>query len=201
MRDGGFRQTDEEIVSLIQSGKVELFSILIDRYEEKIKRYARKFLADREDIDDVLQDIFIKAYKNIQSFDVKRKFSSWIYRIAHNKLIDALRERNKNPLLFFDFDTFFPYYTGSKNDLSQDIDRKQEKEIIDSCLDKLEPKYKEPIIFYYFEGLSYQEISDILQIPISTVGIRIKRAKDKMRLIYQDFNLWKIKKNKKKNSP
>lgn len=77
-------QTDEELASLIQSGKVEFFGTLIVRYDAKMKRYSRKFLSDQEDTKDVVQEIFIKAYVNIQSFDAKRKFSSWLYRIAHN---------------------------------------------------------------------------------------------------------------------
>lgn len=181
MREGFLQQEDEEIVRLIQSGKIELFDILIERYEAKIRRYSRKFLSDHEDINDVIQDIFIKTYKNIQSFDVKRKFSSWLYRIAHNELINALRKKKKNHLPLFDLDIFLPHYSQSKNSFNEKIDQQQMREIIDKCVDKLEPKYREPIILYYFENLSYQEIADVLQIPISTVGIRIKRAKEKMK--------------------
>lgn len=176
-------QKDEDIARLIQSGKIEFFGILIERYENRIRRYSRKFLSDQEDINDVLQDIFIKAYKNIQSFDAKRKFSSWLYRIAHNELINALKKRKKNPLPLFDLDMFFPQYFHSNNSFNQQMERQGIREIIDKCLDKLELKYREPIILYYFEELSYKEISDVMQIPISTTGVRIKRAKETMRQI------------------
>ena len=175
-------QKDEEIALLIQSGKVEFFDFLIERYENKIRRYSRKFLSDYEDINDILQDVFIKAYKNIQSFDTKRKFSPWLYRIAHNELVNALKKKKRNPLPLFDLDVFFPQYF-SDNSLNQQIDRQDMREIIDKCLDKLELKYREPIILYYFEELNYKEIADVMQIPISTVGIRIKRAKKIMRSI------------------
>ena len=173
---------DEEIALLIQSGKVDFFDFLIERYENKIRRYSRKFLSDYEDINDILQDIFIKAYKNIQSFDTKRKFSPWLYRIAHNELVNVLKKKKRNPLPMFDLDVFFPQYF-SDNSLNQQIDRQDMREIIDKCLDKLELKYREPIILYYFEELNYKEIADVMQIPISTVGIRIKRAKKIMRSI------------------
>lgn len=185
MRDDLSQQKDEEIAHLIQSGKIEFFSILIGRYEDKIKRYSRKFLSDFEDINDIVQDIFIKAYKNIQSFDTKRKFSPWLYRIAHNELINALKKKKKNPLPLFELDVFFPQSLHEKDDLNQQIDRRDTREIIDKCLDKLEPKYREPIILYYLEELSYREISDIMQIPVSTVGIRIKRAKKIMKSVCQ----------------
>jgi len=180
------QQEDEEIVRLVQSGRIELFNILIIRYETKIKRYARKFLSDFEDINDVIQDVFIKTYKNIQSFDTKRKFSSWLYRIAHNELVNALKKRKKKALPLFELGVFLPQSLRDTDSLNQEIDRKDMQKIIDKCLNGLDFKYREPIILYYFESLSYKEIADIMQIPISTVGVRIKRAKEIIKSIYKE---------------
>lgn len=177
------RQKDEEIARLIQSGKIELFGILIDRYEDKMRRYARKFLSSGEDINDILQEIFIKAYTNIQSFDAKRKFSSWLYRIAHNELVNALKKKKRKTLHLFGLDTFFPHSI-QDNGINQEIERKDMQKIIDRCLNRLEPKYREPIILYYLEELSYKEIADVMQIPISTVGTRIQRGKRIMRSVF-----------------
>jgi RNA polymerase sigma-70 factor (ECF subfamily) len=177
-------KSDEELARLMQSGKTELFSLLIERYEKKIGRYARKFLADSDDINDVLQEIFIKVYVNIKSFDTTRKFSSWIYRIAHNELVNALKKREKRIFPIFNLDVFLPYNL-SKDDFNKDIQTLDIKKTIDICLKKLELKYREPIILFYLDGLSYKEISEILRVPISTVGIRIKRAKEKMKNILE----------------
>lgn len=178
MEEDGSQQKDEEIVSLIQSGKVGFFGILIKRYEKKIERYARKFLSNTEDINDVLQDIFIKVYTNIQSFDTTRKFSSWLYRIAHNELVNNLKKQKKRTLPLLNLDTFFPYdFSHNNNNLNQKIDGQEMEKKLDRCLNQLEPKYREPIILYYLEELTYEEIADVMQIPISTVGVRIKRAK------------------------
>jgi RNA polymerase sigma-70 factor (ECF subfamily) len=84
---------DEEIVFQVQSGKVELFGVLIDRYEKKMARYAAKILNNLDDIQDVVQEIFTKAYVNIKSFDVKRKFSSWLYRVAHNEIVNVFKKK------------------------------------------------------------------------------------------------------------
>jgi len=172
---------DEKIAKSVQSGKVELFGVLIEKYEGKIKRYGRKFLADSEDINDIVQDIFLKAYENIKSFDTKRKFSTWLYRIAHNEFINALKKK-KNFLPLFDLDTFLPSALWDKT-LEQNTDLKETAPFIDFCLDNLAPKYREPVILHYFEDLSYQEVSDVLEVPVSTVGIRIKRAKEKIKKI------------------
>lgn len=175
-------EKDEEVVRQVQQGKVDFFDVLINRYERKMRNYARKFLSDKEDVNDVLQEIFIKAYKNIKSFDAERKFSSWLYRIAHNEFINALKKRSKRTLPLFDLDVFFPQYAREEKNISQEINQKEMYQILDKFLGRLEPKYREPILLYYFEELSYKEIADIMQIPISTVGIRIKRAKDILQL-------------------
>jgi len=180
MEEDVSQKKEAEIIRLIQSGEIELFGVLINTYESKIRRYARKFLADSEDIRDVVQDVFIKAYVNIKDFDTKRKFSSWLYRIAHNELINALKKRKKKTLPLFDLDVFLPFSLHDRT-LERNIDRQGMSQVIDKCLDKLTPKYREPIILYYFENLGYQEIADVLEIPVSTVGIRIKRAKEKMK--------------------
>lgn len=172
-------KNDEDIAKSVQSGQADLFGILVDRYEEKMKRYARKFLYSSEDAEDTIQDIFLKAYENINSFDTKRKFSTWLYRIAHNELINSLKKKKTLPL--FDLDKFFPHYSHD-NGLSQQIDRQDTRKIINQHLGQLEPKYREPVILYYLEELSYKEIADVLHVPISTVGVRIKRAKEAMKI-------------------
>ena len=172
-------QTDEEIARLVQSGDVDLFGEIVERYEEKIKRYGRKFLSDFQDIEDVVQDVFIKAYQNIQSFDIKRKFSSWLYRIAHNEFINALKKQKKKPLPLFELDVLLPY--SSAEEVNKNLDNQEIFKDIDKYLNNLSLKYREPFILYYVEELSYKEISDVLRIPISTVGIRLKRAKEKLK--------------------
>ncbi len=180
-------KNDEQIVDLIQSGKVELFGILINRYEKKMLRYAGKMLDDSGDKQDVVQEIFIKTYINIQSFDTKRKFSSWLYRIAHNEIVNVFRKNKRLRFLpIFDLDTFFPQ--SAKNNFSDvylEAEKKEMQKIIEFGLNQLDGKYKESIILYYLEEFSYKEIADILKIPIATVGVRIKRAKQMLKLIFE----------------
>jgi len=185
-------KTDEEIASLVKAGSVEIFSVLVDRYEGKMTRYARKFLSDKEDIEDVVQRVFLKCFENIKSFDEKRKFSPWIYRIAHNELVNVLKVRHKKTLPLFDLDTFLPSAFLIKNDnIEERIDAQAVKQMVEKCLETLEFKYKEPVALYYLEGLSYKEISDVMRIPISTVGVRIKRAKKNMKSFCNNLNNFK----------
>lgn len=173
-------KADEEIVQLVQLGNIEQFGELVKRYEAKMMRYARKFLNIAEDIEDVVQNVFIKAYVNIKSFDPEKKFSSWLYRIAHNEFVNALKKYKKRKVFsFFELDILLPY--SFAKDENQGLDRQEMRQMIDKYLDKLESKYREPIILYYLEELSYKEIADILHVPISTVGIRLKRGREKLK--------------------
>jgi RNA polymerase sigma-70 factor (ECF subfamily) len=170
-------ETDEQIALAVQNGASNRFGELVERYEAKLLRYARKFLLDPEDAQDIVQDIFIKAYENLQSFDPSRRFSPWIYRIAHNEFVNALKKKESRRTIFtIDFDTLFPHLQAVDTADSMAIER-DTRETLDKYLDKLDPKYREPLILYYLESMDYREIADILRIPISTVGVRLARAR------------------------
>lgn len=167
--------SDEQLAELAQQGKEEAFGALVDRYTPKILRYGQKFLFQYEDVEDAVQETFVKAYLNIQSFQPSRKFSSWMYRIAHNTFISLIRKKKREPLEFFDFDTVLPL--GERWHRKEKENQEGDKELVQTSLEKLSPKYREVLVLVYKEEQSYQAISDILQIPVSTVGVRINRAK------------------------
>ena len=167
--------TDEDVVARVQAGDMSSFDILIERYEKKIKRYARKFLF-KDDADDIVQEVFIKAYINIKSFDAGKRFSPWIYRIAHNEFINAIKKKKTEKILFFDFDLLFPH-PAARDSADGEAINNSLRSMLDKCLDKINVKYREPLVLYYFENLNYKEISDILHIPASTVGVRLARGK------------------------
>ena len=160
----------------VQKGDTESFGILVERYQAKLLRYGKKFLSNIHDIEDLAQDIFIKAYRNIRGFNPKMRFSPWIYRIAHNEFINTIRKAKRMPVLMFDFDKLIPHLF-AKETSDQDVNEKDMKAMLNDGLDKIDRKYREPLILYYLEEMNYREISEILHIPISTVGIRLKRGR------------------------
>ncbi|MBL8030331.1 MAG: RNA polymerase sigma factor [Candidatus Doudnabacteria bacterium] len=175
--------TDEKIAEDVQAGKTQAFGELVTRYEKKLSRYAKKFLFDHLESEDLVQEIFLKAFLNIQSFDTKRSFNSWVYRIAHNLFINEIKKKGKEPLPFFDPDTLFPHPTEPKK--ADDAIKEEElQKMMNACLSKLSPKYREVMILFYAEELSYEQISDILRIPASTVGVRLSRAKKALKENY-----------------
>lgn len=172
-------QSDESLVLKTQAGEIDSFGILVSRYETKIQRYLRRFLQKPDDIDDTVQEVFTKAFVNIQSFDTSKKFSSWIYRIAHNEMVNLLKKnRLRFTLPILSWDTILPQGKHqAQEQIHDELERKEIKRMIELSINELKDIYKEPLVLHYLEDLSYKEISDILRLPVATVGVRINRAK------------------------
>lgn len=172
--------SDEELVAFIREKDKELYSEIIKRYQTKLSHYLRKFIRREDELEDVLQDIFIKAYRNLYNFNTGKKFSPWIYRIAHNEAINKIKKYAKEVVSLDDTEWEIIDETVDQNGT---VDIAFAKTHIEQALGQMKEKYREPIILYFFEQKTYEEISDILRIPCSTVGIRIMRGKK----IIKDF--------------
>ncbi len=171
--------SDEIIVAKVVKGEVDSYGELMSRYEQKLLRYVIYLARDQIVAADVVQDTFIKAYQNLRGFNNKYKFSSWIYRIAHNETMNAIK-REKHLNLNIDVETL---EDGKESDIIHDIDKSIMKRELADCMGRLKPKYREVLMLQYFEDMKYSEIADILQIPISTVGVRSARAKKAIKQI------------------
>jgi len=181
--------TDEDIVLALQKGDKEKFGVLMERYDKKLSRYGAKFLSSKENIEDIVQDVFISAFQNINDFDSSLKFSSWIYRIAHNAFVNGLKKQQKSPLLGLDLDTLVSHAVVYEDPIAQEKEYEEMKKMIAIGLEGVKSKYREVLVLHYLEEFSYKEISDILQIPTGTVGIRVMRGKDALKKIYEKMNV------------
>ncbi len=183
-------KTDEEIAASVQEGDVDSFRELMERYEPKLARYARRFLFDVDESKDLLQEVFIKAYTNLKSFDRSRRFSPWIYRIAHNEFVNALRKRknDRDNVSIFDFDVLLPH-PAAKETADGEAGQKELRAALDRFLSKIDPKYRETLTLYYFDEMDYREIAEIMHVPVSTVGVRLQRGKTLLRKMVEGENV------------
>ena len=172
----GSTLTDEAAARAVQLGDTAAFGTLMERYGPKMSRYARRFLFGYEDAEDQVQEVFLRAYANIRSFDPERKFSSWLYRIAHNEFINAIRKRGREPVSFLDPDTIFPHPV-AKERADGEAEAHETRALLDRGLSKLDPKYREPLVLFHYEEMDYREIAEILRIPVATVGVRLNRGR------------------------
>ncbi|MDB5224506.1 MAG: polymerase sigma factor SigW [Candidatus Adlerbacteria bacterium] len=179
---------DEQLAAQLQAGDKEVFGTFVERYEAKLLRYGTKFLSRTEDIEDIVQEVFVSAYQNIQSFDTSQKFSPWLYRIAHNAYVNALKKNSRLPRVMFDFDTLLSHQA-YEDPAAAERDRADMRVIVDKGLEQLAPKYREVVVLYYLEELDYKEIAEVLQVPTGTVGVRLRRAKEALQAAYDKLNI------------
>lgn len=174
--------TDQEIALLVPRDK-NAFAVLIKRYEHALTRYMKRIgLTSDEDCADVLQNVFIKAYRNIHSFDTKLSFSAWIYRIAHNETISFFRSKKARPEgnMIDDPEEFLGRVYDDTADVSEEVDRSINAEHVNRAIQSLDEKYRTILVLRYFEERDYGAISDILQIPPGSVATLIHRAKKQL---------------------
>jgi len=171
--------TDEEIIKKVRTSNQDLYSVIIDRYQKKLVRYVNNLIKNEDKAIDVVQESFIKAYINLNSFNIEKKFSSWIYRIVHNQAINLAKKYQKETPLLEDWDF------KSNDDVEKDFEEKETIEKVENCLKDIPLLYSEPLSLYYLDEKSYEEISDILKIPMGTVATRINRGKKIMKNICQ----------------
>lgn len=169
--------TDEEIVQITRTKDKTAYSQIIKRYQNKLLRYAKYLVGDEEKAKDIVQEAFIKSYINLNGFNTSKKFSSWIYRIVHNEAINLVYKYKKEIVNIKDFDF------ESNENIEEDFSKEELKSQVQNCIDELPISYKIPLTLYALEEKSYTEISDILRIPLNTVGTRISRAKKIMKKI------------------
>jgi RNA polymerase sigma-70 factor (ECF subfamily) len=171
--------SDEKIVEKIRTSDANLFAVIIGRYQKKLLHYANSLIKDEDKAVDIVQTSFTKAFVNLNSFNTKKKFSSWIYRIVHNEALNLLKKYPGETPLLGDVDF------KSDEDIEENFIQKETNEQVEKCLKEIPILYSEPLSLYYLENKSYVEISDILRIPMGTVAVRISRAKKLMKNICQ----------------
>lgn len=172
--------TDEEVVEYVRTKDKESYAEIVLRYQNKLMRYSNSLVHDEQKSVDIVQDAFIKAFINLNSFNSKKKFSTWMYRIVHNEAINKILRYKKEVSLPDDFDI------ASDEDMELNFSKEEIKIRMSSCITKIPLIYREPLVLFFFEEKSYEEISDILRLPIGTVGTRISRAKNLLKNICQN---------------
>ncbi len=174
--------TDEQIVEYVRTKDKESYVEIVLRYQDKLIRYSNSLIHDEHKSADIVQNTFIKAFVNLNSFNIKMKFSTWIYRILHNEAINKIIKHKREVPLSLDMDIV------SDEDIELNFNKEEIKTKVNNCISGMPLIYAEPLTLFFLEEKSYDEISDILRLPIGTVGTRINRAKNLLKNICQTKN-------------
>ena len=172
--------TDEEIAESVKYDK-ECFACLVERYERKIKTYVKRITgASDETVEDIVQEVFIKVYVNIDKFDRSKKFSSWIYRIAHNQAVNKFLYEKRRRMESFTYSEKGELLTIIKDNEQEPWIKMQQvnlHEQLHSALSQVSRGYQDVIVMNYFHEKTYQEIARELGRPTNTIGTMLNRGK------------------------
>jgi RNA polymerase sigma-70 factor (ECF subfamily) len=187
------QDVDHKIIEDVLKGDGEQFGEIIGRYKNGVYSICMRMVGDAEEARDLSQETFIKAYNNLLKYNPEYKFSTWIFKIATNLSIDYLR-RKKHQALPLDEKMSMPYDTASAEDMYLHSCNKDE---IERVIQELPTDYKALVILYHKEGLSYQDICDVMKLPMSKVKNRLHRArsmlKERLKEIKEEESTWTAK--------
>lgn len=179
---GAQNLSDAELVQLSLENQNN-FLYLVDRYKGRLLNYIRRLTnVGDDDAEDILQDVFIKVYLNLNDFNADLKFSSWIYRITHNQVISSHRKLKARPEGYaVDIEDKAALNLAADIDIEAGADLAIMKQNITKVLNGLDQKYRDILILKFLEERNYQEISDIIRKPAGTVASMINKAKSEFK--------------------
>lgn len=182
-------KTDAELVAEALRGRQEAFRELVVRFERPVYSLVARMVQDPAAAEDLAQEVFIKAFRKLDTYDPQRKLASWLFKIAHNTTIDYLR-RNAPDTVPLDGDRSdgeegrgglaAVLADESLEDPAAAAQRKDMARSLERAISRLRPEYREVVVLFYLEGASYQEICEAVGLPLGTVKTNLHRARKEL---------------------
>ncbi len=187
-------KTNEELVQLFQKGDKKAFEVLLNRLKDDIFNYIYSHIRDEDDANDIFQDTFLKVITSLENlhYTEEGKFKNWVFRIAHNLIIDYYRKNNKMGIVSGDGENFTPFayakFADNKN-IETFMISKQIKKKVKDLLKYLPEEQREIVIMRHFVGMSFKEIAEDLDISINTALGRMRYALINLRKIIEKYHI------------
>jgi RNA polymerase sigma-70 factor (ECF subfamily) len=183
--------SDERLVELSLDGDEGAFGILVRRYQRRLTAFLSQLVGDMELARELSQEAFVRAWSALERFNPKYRFSTWLFRIAHNLGIDQLRKRRLLTTPLFRTDSEGDEVEVVIPDLDKDplghLENRALASELREVIEGLRPEYRELVLLRHFGGLSYQEIADFTEMPLGTVKNKLFRAHSVLRKALTDF--------------
>ena len=183
---------DAELVTEFLHGEERAFQELVERYQTRLLNFIYRTIGDRERGEDLVQEVFIRVYRHLHRFDRSKKFSTWIYTIASNLAKNELRNRSRNPLVFFQTikknwqDDDRPLQFEDSSSRPDDMYRKRHlRELVEASVSQLPEHHRQVFVLRELEGKSYEEIAEITGCNLGTVKSRLNRARNSFAAIIE----------------
>jgi RNA polymerase sigma-70 factor (ECF subfamily) len=173
---------DQVYIEKIINGDTNAFSILVERYKDLVYTLAIRMVKHKEEAEEITQDTFIKAYKSIHKFKGDSKFSTWIYRVAYNTCLDAIK-KHKKLQSNVPINEYTEHEVKAINNALDIMEAKERSVVIKNCIEKLPSEDAFLMTLYYYEELSLDEIADITGLKANNVKVKLFRSRKKLATI------------------
>ena len=173
---------DQHYINKILEGDSKSFAILVDRYKDLVFTLALRMVKNREEAEEVSQDTFLKVFKSLNKFKGDSKFSTWIYRVGYNTCLDRIK-KNKRAQRTVAIDEFTEHQIKTLDNALDNMEMEERKLAIQHCLQLLPSEDSYLMTLYYFEELSLEEISKIIDITVNNVKVKLFRSRKKLATI------------------
>lgn len=170
---------DTSIIKEIIGGNTQAFAVLVDKYKDLVFTLAIRMLKNREEAEEVSQDTFVKIYKSLPKFKGDSKLSTWIYKVAYNSCLDRIKKNNRRRSEIA-IDTYTEHQIKTLDTALDVMEEKELEQTIQECLQELSSKDSFLLTLFYFEELSLEEISKIVDMAPNTVKVNIHRARKRL---------------------
>jgi RNA polymerase sigma-70 factor, ECF subfamily len=189
LRTPGRQDGDEaELIERSRKGDSAAFGVLVERYQRRVVGVALAVVHNQDDAIELAQETFVRAFENLSKFESRSSFSTWLYRIAANLAIDFWRREGRHVVLHGDdADSEIGKLPTSRGDSFKEVSRSELSARLKQALEELTPEHRAVILLREVEGMSYDEISDVLQCPRGTVMSRLHYARTHLRNILKDL--------------
>jgi RNA polymerase sigma-70 factor (ECF subfamily) len=185
---------DIAVVATFLTGESRAFEELVDRYQTRLLNFVYRTIGDRDRAEDLVQEVFIRVHRHLHRFDRTKKFSTWIYTIASNLAKNELRNRSRNPLVFFQSmrseqdEEDRPLQFEDATSRPDDMYRKRHlRQLVEESVAALPAHHRQVFVLRELEGKSYEEIADITACNLGTVKSRLNRARSAFAEIIEPF--------------
>ncbi|MHB0754096.1 RNA polymerase sigma factor [Polaribacter sp. M15] len=176
---------DQHYIAKVINGDTNAFAYLVDNYKNMVFGLAFKMTKNKEEAEEICQDTFIKAYKNLSKFKGDSKFSTWLYRIAYHTCLDNIK-KNKNNDSTFEINEVTFNQIAAVEDILQGIARKERSVLMDKCLQKLPHEERSVIWMFYYDELSLKEIIEVTNLSEANLKVKLHRARKKLLTIVKE---------------
>ena len=182
--EGSEHMNEDDLIKKAKQGNMTAFQQLVEMHYPVVEKFAYQLGNRHDEIEDITQEVFIRVYRFLDQF-TKAKFSTWLYKITLNVTRDFARKRQSNLRKVFKIQQ--DYRHDDYPETEAKVIRNEEDRMLHLAIQKLDEKYRIPIVLFYFHEKKYEEIAEIMSISLSTVKTRILRGKTMLKKVLEEF--------------